>query len=586
MYGCMTIKRKSYQSFILSEIEMVAAHMITEVTWLYLVCFATSLLATSEESQAETLVNIDFLGMGYDAFYGNPLTDVQDPGFRHPVLKLTYNERSLTADGRWLLPDNVQSLPVPSCNFHTQYAEMNGVILYRKLLSTEASIEGDSQWDPSRFSLSDEYAELKEKTEKYRSSYVGTIAKCSQYKALVKNRSKVTVTAEFAKAVLKLPEIPNDHEYFKFISTFGTHYVDSVLMGAKVFVSSRFNQTAWTEFGQLGVDIQTAAEGSFNALVGGKILDEDQKNKFESSRMTYKVAYVGSHPSSDGRWESWKDSVAKSPYPIGLNLRPLSELFTESIIPGATGQSLRAKSKLWNYMYGRYCEEYPDCKAPEWEWNPVKMDRVESTIVMVDYVSCRPGYNLLSCGTENADLENDEEERYRRAYPISSKTCYCYDGHGMKCVAWCSSAVVGFEKVQKVSAGTFTVTCPAGKKVLGCHAEPIFDTHPTDYERWRHYYPNEDGRSCTCFDTFGTACVASCASNIFSHEIIKVYDFGEFSVHCSPGKYVLGCGINPIYIDNDSYDLHRTVHVDTMSSCRCYDPFGANCYAICGMFGS
>jgi hypothetical protein len=39
----------------------------------------------------ERLSNIDYLGTGYDALRGDPHADLKDPGFRRPVILLTYN---------------------------------------------------------------------------------------------------------------------------------------------------------------------------------------------------------------------------------------------------------------------------------------------------------------------------------------------------------------------------------------------------------------------------------------------------------------------------------------------------------------
>ena len=38
----------------------------------------------------EKLINIDYLGRGYDIFMGNPQTESVDPGFRQAVVDLTY----------------------------------------------------------------------------------------------------------------------------------------------------------------------------------------------------------------------------------------------------------------------------------------------------------------------------------------------------------------------------------------------------------------------------------------------------------------------------------------------------------------
>jgi hypothetical protein len=45
-------------------------------------------------SDPQKLVNIDFIGRGYDVFYGNPQSNQADPGFRDPILALTYDKVS------------------------------------------------------------------------------------------------------------------------------------------------------------------------------------------------------------------------------------------------------------------------------------------------------------------------------------------------------------------------------------------------------------------------------------------------------------------------------------------------------------
>jgi hypothetical protein len=37
------------------------------------------------------LTNIDYIGLGYDVFRGNPHTNLYDPGFKQSVMELTYN---------------------------------------------------------------------------------------------------------------------------------------------------------------------------------------------------------------------------------------------------------------------------------------------------------------------------------------------------------------------------------------------------------------------------------------------------------------------------------------------------------------
>jgi hypothetical protein len=42
-------------------------------------------------SEPNRLINIDYIGRGYDIYYGNPQTEQADPGFREAVVKITYD---------------------------------------------------------------------------------------------------------------------------------------------------------------------------------------------------------------------------------------------------------------------------------------------------------------------------------------------------------------------------------------------------------------------------------------------------------------------------------------------------------------
>ena len=51
--------------------------------------------------------------------------------------------------------------------------------------------------------------------------------------------------------------------------------------------------------------------------------------EFESRRSKMEMRFLGSRPSSDGRWESWAQTTDAHPYPMKYRLRSLTELFTE-----------------------------------------------------------------------------------------------------------------------------------------------------------------------------------------------------------------------------------------------------------------
>ena len=54
--------------------------------------FMTFLFLTLSLGSMQTLTNIDYIGLGYDALKGNPHSDLYDPGFQQAVMELTYEK--------------------------------------------------------------------------------------------------------------------------------------------------------------------------------------------------------------------------------------------------------------------------------------------------------------------------------------------------------------------------------------------------------------------------------------------------------------------------------------------------------------
>jgi hypothetical protein len=182
---------------------------------------------------------------------------------------------------------------------------------------------------------------------------------------------------------------------------------------------------------------------------------------------------------------------------------------------------------------------------------------------------------LLSCGIENS--QKSASGLSRKVKPISNTTCQCYDEFAMNCVAWCTTLPIStFEIKTKMGAGFSSVGCSSGKQPLGCHISPT----ASSTEQWRQYFPISSNNSCSCYDYFGTDCVASCGA-IMNYEVNSAYAAGTITVSCSnPNNKVLGCGINPK--SSPGVDRFRTVKVASEISCQCFDSYGTYCYAICG----
>jgi len=83
----------------------------------------------------QKLINIDYLGIGYDAIQGNPQSDLEDPGFKQSVFPLEYTDQTVTADGRFLLPDNTEAYQMMNCGYQASSQEVGDERSYRHSLS-------------------------------------------------------------------------------------------------------------------------------------------------------------------------------------------------------------------------------------------------------------------------------------------------------------------------------------------------------------------------------------------------------------------------------------------------------------------
>ena len=198
----------------------------------------------------DKLKNIDYLGRGYDAVVGNPHSHSYDPGFQFAVFNLTYNNQIVSSDGCWLLPDNVEALQVLSCSHGTTTVQIHDTTSYRNSLSVDASIDAGTWF--FRFSASIGYKEVLTGTSDTNKMYIESVAKCTRYQAALEMQ-RIQVASGFSDAVDALSEISSNHpSYANFIQYFGTHYVYSVMMGAKAVVRSEFEQFSFTRMAQSG----------------------------------------------------------------------------------------------------------------------------------------------------------------------------------------------------------------------------------------------------------------------------------------------------------------------------------------------
>jgi len=307
------------------------------VSFNYVCLLAAALLVTIERAQAQNkLMNIDYLGFGYDAAIGNPHSNLLDPGFVEPVIQLRYDSKLKTADGQWLIPDGTTVQQITSCSYIAESTEINGTSSYRDSLSVDARVEGGA-FD-FKFSASTEYKHVRSGTSYEQKVYVNSEARCMTYKAKFRGTlalMDLTVTSEFNDAVNHLPANLRagsidtiDKSYLEFIRTFGTHFADTVDMGSKAIIRSEFERSGWSKLQQSGVKVTVAASASFQAFNFGASTTTAQEKEtaqaFESTRKSWKMFYTGSKPDRD--FVKWAKNAGASPYPITYRLIPLTYL--------------------------------------------------------------------------------------------------------------------------------------------------------------------------------------------------------------------------------------------------------------------
>ena len=419
------------------------------------------------------LPNVRYLGMGYNAITGNPDNNLNDPGFAFSVLQFTWANNVTTSDGSFLVPDNVQALQTKSCGFQSQAATEFGARSYQRALSVDVGVEAGAagpSW-AARFSASVGYKRVRQGTSQHRRIYTSARAKCIQYELSVNYlNTPVTVTSSFKQAVSSLPLVRDDSAYNTFINTYGTHFTSRVTMGAKMVIRTEFDEIALTRMEEKGLSMEIGAKASFLIFSGAGLdaetkIERHQREQFESMRRSFSASYLGSHPPSDHRWETWAQSTASSPYPVKYRLVPITALFIAKFFPDMPSSDLNTRRELLTAACETYCSGVEGCGSPPPDRVPVRMAKAVSRFLGTATVTCPPTYSLASCGILNV-AEPGSYDKQRYAIPTTSTACGCHDNSEAVCVAWCSNTAVQFAIAKSLlTRGVATVTCPAGYKV-------------------------------------------------------------------------------------------------------------------------
>jgi len=126
------------------------------------------------------------------------------------------------------------------------------------------------------FSASAEY-KIKDEKETEKFVHAITTGECSVYKGIIVDYFPPVLDANFKATVLeRLPEVYDNDQYFRFVNSYGTHFVSEIWMGSRMTIISSLTQKDRNEFLSQGIDIKASA--SYSGLLkikasGGAYID-------------------------------------------------------------------------------------------------------------------------------------------------------------------------------------------------------------------------------------------------------------------------------------------------------------------------
>ena len=286
--------------------------------------------------------NIAYVLSGYDIYFGNPLatSSVIDPGFRQLIFQAEYSGET-TQDGLNCIPDG---LDIRSCSKSCSYTFTSryvaGTKSYHNSLGVYLGIQGSL--GNASFGASIDYKHIEESTEKETSLFTQADASCCAYTGEIFEYTMPTFHRNFVGGLKSLTELYDEGVYRRFLNTFGTHYVKKTIMGAVYGQQSEITYENWSKMVSDGLDIGLyagiAAMASANFSINSNTTEAETFNKYTKDQRMYSK---GATPPSDGKPESWMQSIIESPAPVSMEVAPIFDLYLAEHISPTVQKNLK-----------------------------------------------------------------------------------------------------------------------------------------------------------------------------------------------------------------------------------------------------
>lgn len=297
-----------------------------------LIYISLLVITITAQTTSPRLPNIDFLQKGYNIYKGNPFagSPLPDPGFtQNTIWNFSYTPDRTTADGRYSIPDGTSFLITDSCQLDFESSSMSGETTYTRNL--QQLVTADAGYMDGSFSASVGYNSMKTEFNSYDLRYTVSTATCFVYQASIDGQPRFSST--FLNDAAQLPVSFDLQAYQKFYDKYGTHYIGVMDMGATLTYIDSFTASNWSKLESEGIDVSVAAK--YSGLVSVGVTSSTQVNTavasaYNSQLTKRRTISSGSRPPADGNVGTWLSTSVNNPAPIGLTLKSLSELFTQS----------------------------------------------------------------------------------------------------------------------------------------------------------------------------------------------------------------------------------------------------------------
>jgi len=287
----------------------------------------TALLSSS----GRTLENSSYLFYGYNIFYGNPHSTAGsiDPGFTNTIFDISYELNNLTGDLRFKFPDGTLIGKNVGCDVSFSSSAIKDASSYKT--SLEAEISGGAKFGIGSFSASASFKAVLNGFSSTEDIFVESKADCRVYSGHLNYYIPPKLDDTFVKAIDSIDELnfeDSKDDYFTFIDYFGTHFIESIDMGARYGYLEKTTTSELSSGTSISASLSVSGSygvGNASAKVAG---GTDKTNSNSSSKKNVKIFSIGVPPPSDGNALSWAEKSLLEPMPIKYSIISVLEIFS------------------------------------------------------------------------------------------------------------------------------------------------------------------------------------------------------------------------------------------------------------------